>query len=192
MWISENFYGKLSRSQIIGSKTENCQAGKNIRKVLVNIYEWALKKWKKWMWTPILNAVSWLVYFLLIQTNRPPPLTGFSKDLYMNIFPYGVGYWVVCINYLPLCFSLRRKRVTLFLWKIHFPISKFWHFYTEMGHTSWDTNQLLLQKLDQNTSWDGSQLFLGGHRCLIWRDKPCSLTPLGPCVSLTTYNQSAR
>ena len=53
MWSSENVYGKLSKSQIIGSKTENCKAGKNIRKVLVNIYEWALKKWKKWMWTPI-------------------------------------------------------------------------------------------------------------------------------------------
>ena len=42
-----------------------------------------------------------------------------------------------------------------------------------MGHTSWDTNQLKLQKLDQNASWDGSQLFLGVHRCLIWRGKPC-------------------
>ena len=43
-----------------------------------------------------------------------------------------------------------------------------------MRHTSWDTNQFKLRKLDQNASWDGSQLFWGGHRCLIWRGKPCN------------------
>ena len=37
----------MSESQIIGYKTENCNAGKNIRKVLVNIYEWGFKKVNK-------------------------------------------------------------------------------------------------------------------------------------------------
>ena len=47
MWISENFYRQFSKSQIIGAKTKNCITEKNIEKVLVNIWEWTLKKMEK-------------------------------------------------------------------------------------------------------------------------------------------------